>query len=116
MPVKSNELEKLQRTDHDTLIRLEAKLDGLVNDVKEMKDGTTKTLADHERRISKIEQIVTTTKLVESLRELKTLKQEWRDFNTTLKVYRLISGTVGGVLGAALVLLSQVLLRMWGFL
>lgn len=44
-------LDKMQRVDHDTLVRVEGKLDNLATDMREMKDGIREQLADHETRI-----------------------------------------------------------------
>jgi hypothetical protein len=41
--------------DHDMLIKLETKMDGLKEDIKGLKDGTKGQLDDHESRINKIE-------------------------------------------------------------
>lgn len=51
-------LDKLQRTDHDTLIRLESKVDSLIDDMKEVKDGTALKIANHEIRINDLEKKV----------------------------------------------------------
>jgi hypothetical protein len=44
-----------QTTDHDLLIELRTRMEDIKNDIKELKDGTTKTMADHEIRIQKME-------------------------------------------------------------
>lgn len=41
--------------DHDLLIRISEKVDGLKGDVKDLKDGTSIKIADHEKRIGAIE-------------------------------------------------------------
>ena len=41
--------------DHDLLIELKTKLDGLINDVKTLNDGTSKQINDHETRIRTME-------------------------------------------------------------
>ena len=49
------ELEKLQRSDHDTLIRVETKMDGLVNEMRNANATSAKVQADHEARIRVLE-------------------------------------------------------------
>lgn len=49
------DLEKLQRTDHDTLIRVEAKMDGLVQEVRTTNTNNVTVAADHEARIRLLE-------------------------------------------------------------
>lgn len=41
--------------DHDLLQRVDTKVDGLIKDIKEIKDGTTTQLSDHETRLRSIE-------------------------------------------------------------
>ena len=41
--------------DHDILIELRTKLEGLKNDIRDLKDGTATQLADHERRLVELE-------------------------------------------------------------
>lgn len=41
--------------DHDLLIELKTKMDGLRDDVKNISDGTSKQISDHETRINGLE-------------------------------------------------------------
>jgi len=41
--------------DHDLLIKLETKMDSLKEDIKDIKDGTSRHISDHEQRIQIIE-------------------------------------------------------------
>jgi len=41
--------------DHDLLIRLETKMTGLKEDIKDIKDGTSTKISDHETRINTLE-------------------------------------------------------------
>lgn len=45
--------------DHDLIIRLGEKIDGLKEDIKELKDGMTTKTEDHEKRIKSLEISVT---------------------------------------------------------
>lgn len=44
-----------QTSDHDLLIRIETKMENLINDIKEWKCSTTSQITDHEVRVKKIE-------------------------------------------------------------
>lgn len=41
--------------DHDLLITLHSEVKGVRTDIKDLKDGTAKTIADHETRIRRVE-------------------------------------------------------------
>ena len=41
--------------DHDLLIELKTRMDSLKDDIKDLKDGTTVKIADHENRLTAIE-------------------------------------------------------------
>jgi hypothetical protein len=91
------DLETLQRTDHDTLIRIEANLNNLATDVKIMGDGLNARVADHELRMQKLETVVNQLNPIETLKEFRNLQQQVHDFYTTANVYRIIAGFVGGL-------------------
>lgn len=42
-------------TDHDLLVRVDEKLNGLSRSVSDMRDGVSKQLADHEHRLRQLE-------------------------------------------------------------
>ena len=42
------ELDKMRQQDHDLLIRLETMLTRMSQDIKDLSDGTSKKIADHE--------------------------------------------------------------------
>jgi hypothetical protein len=42
-------------TDHDLLIELKTRMDSLKDDIRDLKDGTTVKIADHESRIFSLE-------------------------------------------------------------
>lgn len=44
--------------DHDLLIRIETRMESLRTDIKELKDGTSSQIDDHEKRLQKIEKKV----------------------------------------------------------
>lgn len=108
-------LDKMQRQDHDLLIRLEGKIDSITSDLKAMKDGMSTQLIDHEGRISTIEGIVQRVSPDKTFGEFQILKQEVHDFKTSINVARIIAGAIGGVI---MFVLSQVpgILRSWGII
>lgn len=92
------DLEKIQRGDHDTLIRVEAKLDGLIADVKIMNDGTTIRITDHELRLKKIESDGAVIGSVsEAWKRFTTLEGQIHDSGVTTNAYRILAGVVGGI-------------------
>lgn len=111
----STDLESLQRSDHDTLIRIEANLSNLATDVKIMGDGLNARVADHELRIQKIETLVNQTSPLETVGEFRKLQSEVHDFKVTANVYRVIAGFTGGFV---MFLFTQVapLLRYFGLI
>lgn len=46
---------KQNGNDHDLLIRLETKMEGLKSDIRDLKDGTNNKIADHEKRLGALE-------------------------------------------------------------
>ena len=103
------------QSDHDLLITLNAKVDGLVSDVKAMQDGVGKQITDHEIRIRKIEATHDAVKPEESVKLLNTLAQEFRDFKVSINAFRFIGGLIGG---GIFFLLTQIpnILKSFGLL
>jgi len=97
--------DKLRRSDHDTLIRLESKVDSMVNDIKDLKDGTQLRLLDLEARVRIIEKThdeVRPKEAVEKLDILWTWRNEimanWKFILAGLGVF---AGVLGFLLNAA---------------
>ncbi|GAP53540.1 hypothetical protein AHiyo6_01050 [Arthrobacter sp. Hiyo6] len=65
--------DKMQQTDHDTLIRVETKVDSLVNEVKASSTLLGDRVADHELRIRQIEKIHDQTDPLGSAKQLDLL-------------------------------------------
>ena len=73
-------LERIQRSDHDTLIRLETKVDNLITNVTKLSDGTAQNLLSQEKRIASLEL--------------------WKhDFSTSYKVASAIFSAIGMAVG-----------------
>lgn len=49
------ETDILKMTDHDLLITMHEQIKGIKADIKDLKDGTSATLTDHEMRIRRLE-------------------------------------------------------------
>lgn len=97
-----------QMSDHDLLITLNTKFDGLTQDIKQNTDGLVAKIADHEVRIKAAE------KLHDELQPLKTAEQvkintQWiHDFKLTYRIVVGIAAAVGGMVGFILALLTQI--------
>lgn len=102
-------LDRLQRTDHDTLIRLEGKVDNFLQqyilDMKELKDGTTSKINDHEARIKVFEKIAETLVTPQG-NKVDIMWQERHDSQLTKKLYIGAIATIGGAIVWLLQLLS----------
>lgn len=96
MTNKLTDLDKLQREDHDALVRIEANLSNLSTDVKIMGDGLNARVADHELRIQKIETLINQTNPLETVKEFRVLQGKVHDYFTTANAYRVIAGIIGG--------------------
>ena len=48
-------MNDMNQSDHDILIEVKTRLNELIRDVKEMKDGTQAKIEDHEHRIQYLE-------------------------------------------------------------
>jgi hypothetical protein len=53
--------------DHDLMIKLEVKMDGIKDDIRELKDGTKSQLNDHEIRLNSLETKNTRTTVLLSI-------------------------------------------------
>jgi autotransporter adhesin len=42
-------------TDHDLIVELKTKIEGIRDDIKDLKDGTTEKIANHETRLNTLE-------------------------------------------------------------
>lgn len=90
--------EKIQQMDHDLLIRLESKVDGLVIDIKDLKDGTSQKIADHEARLKVIELSHEKIDPEKAIEELHLASQWIHDFKLTWKITLGIAGGVGAAI------------------
>lgn len=100
-------LDKLQRIDHDTLIRLESKVDSLITDIRDLKDGTSQKLTDHETRLRVIEKIAEQSQPETNLKKLNDLYQWKHDFQVRWQFVVGVAGLIGGVVGFVLTLIGS---------
>lgn len=107
--------DSLQRSDHDALVRVEAKLDNLATDVKLMGDGMQQKLVDHESRIRKVEDVLTQADPINNTKLLFAVRDQIRDFKTSANAWRIAAGMMGGLVMFVLTQLPNIL-RLWGVL
>lgn len=82
--------KQLLTNDHDTLIRVEAKVDNLITDLKRQGDTIAFTMSDHGNRITKLEM--------------------WQhDFKVTWKLMVAVATTIGAVVGVLAQLFAGIL-------
>lgn len=87
METKLLEMDKLQRSDHDTLIRLEGKVDSLILNVAALQLGTDTRIKEIEKQL-----------------EANTL---WiHDFRSTYKVIGVFASGVGAIVSFILTTLA----------
>jgi hypothetical protein len=53
--------------DHDLIVELKTKIEGIRDDIKDLKDGTTEKIADHEIRLTNLETEKTKTTVLLSI-------------------------------------------------
>lgn len=99
-------LDRLQRQDHDTLIRVEVATNDIRSDIKELKDGVKSTITDHENRLIVLEKAVT----AEKLKDFDSLVLWHRDFVTRWKFILGISSAVGAIVSFIVTFLSLIAL------
>lgn len=103
--------DKMRSDDHDLLITLNTKVDGLVTDVRDLKDGVYSRLQDHERRINRLEHDHVAIGGVETAYE--QLKENTDFIKNFQRSWRLVAGFLG-LLGSVLGLILQALLSYLG--
>lgn len=101
--------DKNPSSDHDLLIRLETKMDTVVGDVRELKDGTSQKMAEYEVRIKKLEDITLAVNPIETVAEFRILQSKVHDFFTTANAWRVISGLISGAIVFLLTQLPNIL-------
>ena len=109
--IQLENLDKLQRLDHDMLIRLETKLDGVAIDIKEVKEVTTIRLSNLENRVNELEKLRDELNPREVVKKVNEVYQRQYDFQLTWKVVVAVAAGIGGIVGfliSTLVNVSQI--------
>ncbi len=86
--------KKIQRSDHDLLIRLETKLDQVCVDIKDLKDGFSAKLANHEIRITAMEKLHDEINPLDALTRLNKIQIKQHDFGLMWQF--IVIGIIGG--------------------
>ena len=88
-------------SDHDVLIELRANFRTFISqyviDMKELKDGTTDKLVDHDIRIHKVEQTIEEFQPVAILKQINEDHLWIHDFKITWKNLLAIAGGIGAI-------------------
>lgn len=95
---ETNENRKRESIDHDLLVTLNVKVDRMATDMKEIKDGSTVQLADHEKRLESLEAINVRYPADILVPQFVSLQQEIHDNKTTAVVWRTVAGAGGGAI------------------
>ena len=75
-------LDRLQRSDHDALIRIEEAVKGVAGDFKEMKDGIVLQLAEHKLTMKNNE------------KKIQEIATEMQTYSTTLRNLKWAGGFI----------------------
>lgn len=101
-----------QSNDHDLLIRLEVVVNTISKDIREMKDGTAKELAQHDLRLKRIEQLLDTTNFEQAMEDFKKTQQLVHDTVVTANAFRMIAGFIGGLVVFLLTQLPSIIQQL----
>lgn len=118
-PTQSIERRAITTSDHDLLVTLNTKFEIFVKayaeDMKDLKDGVSTKIADHEIRLTAVEKIVEQVRPLETYKDFIQLKSEWHDSKVKLGVMRWVTGIISA---GIMFLLTQVpnVLRAWGLI
>lgn len=116
---------EVPNNDHDLLIRLSANFESFTKqyqlDMRELKDGTTRQISDHEIRLQKLEKNYDVAQPEEKAKrllvaetEIAAVKQEIRDFITTAKTARWFIGIITAIMGSVVTLFGNYIFRLLG--
>jgi len=88
------------RSDHDLLIILDTKVDSLITDIKELKDGTTAKLIELDARLGVVELDHQKIGGVDSaFKKLEKVETKVHDFELRWKTLIALASAVGAVVG-----------------
>src|SRR3990167_6603461 len=93
----NDSIEKIRRSDHDTLIRLETKVDQIVHDIKELKDGVNVKISNLEIRVRSLEKIVSESEPVENIKKLDELYKWMIESRISIRLVIAIASILGAI-------------------
>ena len=110
-------------SDHDLLIELNTKFGIFMiqnkNDMKDLKDGASTQLQehenkikDHEKRINDMEELRDLINPIQVVKDFRSLESEIHDIKVTAKVWRVVAG----MFGAALFWFVTKIPYLWGII
>lgn len=109
--VQLESLDKLQRTDHDTLIRMETKLDQVLSDTKRAQEDHHLRWADHEGRIKTIERVHEAINPEQAFKELEEVVQWKHDTERDVKFGKQVGRFLWGVVGGVIIFVLQYIIQ-----
>ena len=107
--------DKLQRSDHDTLIEIKTKLQEVLAEIKSLSDGVSAKIADHEVRLRKVEDALITYEPSKNLNRLDLIEKKVIQMESNAFINRTIVGVVSAAVFFVLTQLPGVL-RSWGII
>jgi len=93
--------DRMQRSDHDTLIRVETKVDGLVEEIKTSNSNLSAQMFDHEIRIRSIEKVHDQVDPIGSAVKLNKLIADQTTTNAEKRQLAAISAGIASLITAA---------------
>src|SRR3989304_10127424 len=90
--------EQFPSRDHDTLIRVESKVDQLVKEIKDLKEGTTTRIIALETRMDNMETVRDAYNPKDLVPKILEHDQWIHDYKLTQRLFLLAAGAAGGIL------------------
>lgn len=103
----TSEFLRTQRSDHDTLVRLETIMEQVAKDIKDF----SVNIASHDSRIRRIEAVLDQYPPGPLVVELKNNTETLRDLKTSFRVATVMAGFTG----SALMFIVGLILKYFGF-
>ncbi len=103
-----NVQQPMLSTDHDILIRLVEKVDALKDDIKDIRDGTSKRLEVVEAKVESHDKMLQTYDPTVLVPQFQVVAQQFHDFTVRYKLILTILGILSPIVGGLIVFLLQV--------
>lgn len=105
--------------DHDILIELRTNFNAFSTqyqkDMQELKNGTAGQIADHENRLSKVEDIVTKVQPEQTMKEFRELQLSFRDQRTASRTTIRLIGVFSPIVSSVVTLLVIQIFKWLGW-